>query len=118
MAGVNYDYELNNGWDKWQNLVLTAMKENRDAILAMDNKVDDVRLNMATLAERQENVIKQAAAVEALAHATDSRVNAIEVSRSRSMGFAKGAWAIVSIIGASLLSVAGIVIGLISLYAG
>jgi hypothetical protein len=28
--GVDYDYELNNGWDKWQNVVLMGMKEIKD----------------------------------------------------------------------------------------
>lgn len=34
MDGIDFDYELSNGWDKWQNLVLTGMKE-----IKLDNKV-------------------------------------------------------------------------------
>ncbi len=28
--GVDYEYELSNGWDKWQNVVLMGMKEIKD----------------------------------------------------------------------------------------
>jgi hypothetical protein len=30
MTGVNYDRELGNGWNPWQNLVLQGLKELRD----------------------------------------------------------------------------------------
>ena len=40
---LDYEYELNNGWGKWQVTVLRGMRELNDRLVELDTKVDSVK---------------------------------------------------------------------------
>lgn len=40
---LDYDYEIENGWGKWQTTVLRGMKELNERLVDLDVKVDAVQ---------------------------------------------------------------------------
>jgi hypothetical protein len=69
MGGIDFDYELSNGWDKWQNLVLTGMQE-----IKRDNKALETQMS---------NIGARVAVIESAAKTAENIVNTLQAQAHR-----------------------------------
>lgn len=116
--GVDYDHELSNGWDKWQNLVLTAMRENRDAITHVTELVGTVVTAQAVQDERMTTMSNQIGTVTTLADGTVARVVVLETNDTKRIAVVKGAWVAIGVAASFVAGLAGLGIGVAQLFVG
>lgn len=105
MGRIDYEHELGNGWDQWQNVVLLGMKEIRDDLkdakeLTAEN---DKKLAVATeiLSRLDKTIIEQG-----------NRLTTVENKTTKKFAFASGAWAAVVVATSALAGIAGLGISL------
>lgn len=101
---IDYDYELGNGWNRWQNLVLQSLKESSENQRELRTDLQQVKIDVAltkeTTSRLENNLIS-----------TDGRVKILEGAHS----FLSGSWKTIGVIGGSIVglsSIAAIILGI------
>lgn len=98
--GLDYEYELGNGWDQWQKLVLTEMRRLADASEEQGKKLDAAILDAAVsraafdelkrrFDEDKDDADKVHEKQEERVDKLDERVRALESNRDEATGISK-----------------------------
>lgn len=90
---IDYDYELGNGWDRWQKLVLTELKRISGVQEDLTIKIDPI-IVQAALTQQAFNELKQRfendlATAEKLHEDHELRLRAVEQSGNQNKGVRK-----------------------------
>lgn len=103
MTSIDYEHELSNGWGKWENLVLTALKENAANTKVLDDKLDSVITTQAV-------TTLQVSEVKSTQEVQGKRLNRLEIAQAT----IKGGWILLTVLVSGAVGVAGLAIGILS----
>lgn len=80
---VDFEHELSNGWGKWQNLVLSALKELKDDGKATHDQVTTLATEFALLKQRFEDQADNTDRIEELEKTSSSYVTKEGLKKDR-----------------------------------
>lgn len=101
MRGVDYDYELGNGWDEWQKVVLLGMREIREEVKETKGLATETDKKLAVVTEVLDRVEKAVAN-------QDARLVIVETKSASRFAFVKGAWQTIAVVASSLIALSSL----------